>query len=392
MTRFIDRLLVSPGQSQEISQVMRQSVVILGDNVSDYYWMGNPQEYWTMAKDFPNVAPPFERFFIDFRAPAAIISEVNGQLPWAEAKAREWGVFFESTEIPTFAKQMEFPESQQGALALAQWHLTQIAKLIATSKAAPPWYTQQYQMMQREVDLMGRGEWLKAQRLFLERHQVTDTKWLVRAHLYLGYQRETGYVCVPAWLWDFPVTSTGQFVMVGDEYIVGSHPKENYLKEVLSRLAANLGVTRGKAAHMMYEAMIHYFHPALLTISFLHCKNVTLQQMSTPAPKQPRPTSAKSKKRGKPATPRITYHILDIEPMKQVLKTEGHIEQYGLKKALHICRGHFAHYESGKGLFGKYHGTYWIPQHLRGSPEQGIRIKDYRLKNVEQGLPTQEDQ
>jgi hypothetical protein len=133
----------------------------------------------------------------------------------------------------------------------------------------------------------------------------------------------------------------------------------------------------------MYTAMVHYFYPALLTISFLHCKNVTLQQMLTSSSSPSR--SKKAKKHARPINSRITYHILDIEPMKRALKTEGNIEQNGLKKALHICRGHFANYESGKGLFGKYHGTYWIPQHVRGSAEQGIRLKDYRLKDVEGG-------
>jgi hypothetical protein len=77
--------------------------------------------------------------------------------------------------------------------------------------------------------------------------------------------------------------------------------------------------------------------------------------------------------------PEIRYHVLDINPMKEVLRTEGNIDANGLKKALHICRGHFAHYENG--LFGRGEAcTVWKPSHVRGSVEHGIVDKDYRIK------------
>jgi hypothetical protein len=40
--------------------------------------------------------------------------------------------------------------------------------------------------------------------------------------------------------------------------------------------------------------------------------------------------------------------------MRKVLATEGGISQNGLKKARHICRGHFSEYSEEKPLFGKY--------------------------------------
>lgn len=78
--------------------------------------------------------------------------------------------------------------------------------------------------------------------------------------------------------------------------------------------------------------------------------------------------------------PRLTYHVLDITPMRQVLRIEGGEAQNGTKRALHICRGHFANYSQGRGLFGKYHGMYWIDQHVRGSASRGFALKDYRVK------------
>ena len=77
--------------------------------------------------------------------------------------------------------------------------------------------------------------------------------------------------------------------------------------------------------------------------------------------------------------PLSRYYTLNIEPMKKVLREEGKVESHGLKHALSVCRGHFANYTEGKGLFGKYHGQFWIPQHVRGSANQGVVTKDYAV-------------
>ena len=75
----------------------------------------------------------------------------------------------------------------------------------------------------------------------------------------------------------------------------------------------------------------------------------------------------------------MTFKTLEIEPMKRALKHEGQSETAGLKKALHICRGHFKDY-SKHGLFGKYKGLYWWDSHVRGSTEEGVVVKDYAVK------------
>jgi hypothetical protein len=69
--------------------------------------------------------------------------------------------------------------------------------------------------------------------------------------------------------------------------------------------------------------------------------------------------------------------------MKKVLETEGDIKHNGLKKALHLCRGHFAHYTPEKGFLGRPLSeplTIWKPAHVRGSASEGIVTKDYKVK------------
>jgi hypothetical protein len=127
------------------------------------------------------------------------------------------------------------------------------------------------------------------------------------------------------------------------------------------------------------DVMSNVVGPGLLALSFLHCKNVTAIKQTPPK----KLSKATQKRHGKPL---VRYHTLEIEPMKQVLKHEGQVEKTGLKKALHICRGHFAHYSEEKPLFGRIAGTVWRPSHVRGSLDEGVVGKDYRVKEPKHEL------
>lgn len=124
--------------------------------------------------------------------------------------------------------------------------------------------------------------------------------------------------------------------------------------------------------HFMAE---RFLYPGLLTLSFMHCRNV---KVVTERP----PEKLSKKYERKTGHPLLKYRLLQIDHMKQVLEREGGATTGGLKKALHICRGHFKHYgRDGKGLlFGKHVATVWIPMHARGSADEGVVVKDYDVK------------
>lgn len=127
------------------------------------------------------------------------------------------------------------------------------------------------------------------------------------------------------------------------------------------------------------DELFLYVAPALLAISFLHCKNVEIK-LDVP----PDPLSRKHNKRyGRPL---IRYHVLNIRPMRTILRKEGRIETEGLEKALHICRGHFKDYRTD-GLFGRYKGIYWWSDHVRGHPRRGLVLKDYNVLNPNKNEP-----
>ena len=112
--------------------------------------------------------------------------------------------------------------------------------------------------------------------------------------------------------------------------------------------------------------------PVLMTMGLLACKNVRAIEQ---------PCSPKLAKRylERHGHNRPRYYVLDIEPMKQIIRKESSGETVTLAKALHICRGHFKNFDD-KPLFGRLKGTYWWQPHVRGTAEAGVVEKDYRIK------------
>lgn len=112
------------------------------------------------------------------------------------------------------------------------------------------------------------------------------------------------------------------------------------------------------------------FPTLALTLNFLHCKNVVVERENYG------PQIIRKDNSGRIKPFRKYYHVLSIEPMKKVLESHG-AKETGIRRAFHMCRGHFRTYEETRKLFGKVAGTFWIPNHVRGSKEVGEVDKDY---------------
>jgi hypothetical protein len=113
-----------------------------------------------------------------------------------------------------------------------------------------------------------------------------------------------------------------------------------------------------------------------MTLTFLNCKNVTTQRVEPPAPLNRKAI----KETGRPL---VRYHVLDVRPMRKVLETEGEVASKGPRHALHICRGHFKTFTDEAPLFGRYTGTYYWEEHVRGTPVKGVVVKDYNVQQPE---------
>jgi len=108
--------------------------------------------------------------------------------------------------------------------------------------------------------------------------------------------------------------------------------------------------------------------PFFYGISLMHCGNVSVVPVGSD--RKPNPRHGHD--------PRACYHVLDIKPIHR-MAAASKMGSSSVKRALHICRGHFKDYRKS-GLFGHYKGIYWWDMQARGTIEKGEVKKDYRVR------------
>ena len=113
-------------------------------------------------------------------------------------------------------------------------------------------------------------------------------------------------------------------------------------------------------------------HLPLFAIKLLKCKNVSAANTATSKmPKGRRHKGAAHKS--------LVFKTLFVSLPGKKGVPGRRLQLGGDPKRMHLCRGHFADYTNGGGLFGKLHGMYWIPSHVRGNKDIGEVKKDYEL-------------
>lgn len=274
---------------REILLSMARCPMLVIDNVSQFFYEQDERDDWDISKDFPNIAPPFARFWMECKAPTRI--------------------------------------NRRGTVTL-EGH-----------------------------DLKEHGWFFQARRL--------DDGWAVQALLFAR-----GWAPLPGVL---------------GTLALGVDKNGSYSDEILQREFAHavpgfkpgdlIGGAYGALAEMgqdFVNMLNHSIQPFLLALSLLHCKNIARSEVNPP-----KPMSRKWERiYGKPL---LRYHVLDIDPMRKILRSEGGQAQNGIRRALHICRGHFARYTEDAPLFGRVTGSFWKPQHVRGSSDRGVVLKDYNV-------------
>jgi len=115
--------------------------------------------------------------------------------------------------------------------------------------------------------------------------------------------------------------------------------------------------------------------PVLLSISFMHCKNIEIRNIVPPE-------KLSRKHRKVYGHELIRYHVLDIKPIRRILDRYRKGTKDDLRRALHICRGHFKTFSPDAPLLGRHVGTYWWGPQVRGLKDNGIVLKDYRVNAI----------
>jgi hypothetical protein len=262
--------------------------VLLLDNVANYFYNGTPQEHWSLDKDFPNIAPPFPKFWCEWRMVTKIHSEA-------------------------------------GDVDISQW-LPQGGRVGQLFHAIEP------------KDCKGEGI-------------PENARWIYWCDMWIDYSR-------PHVTADGPQGAT--FICVDAEgRAIGNPWMQSYGDEASAEILKNI---------------MAWYNPALLAISFLHCRNVQLVDNAVD------PKLAKRYRERHGGVNPTAYKTLIIEPLKAILRSEGRAHEHGLAKAMHICRGHFKDYREGRGLFGKYHQLVWQPSLVRGTKGKAAPAREIEVR------------
>jgi hypothetical protein len=356
--------------------------VVICDNVTEYLFAGNDQEYWDLTVDFPNLAPPFERCWMETRRPSSVLTK-TGRETWA--RPERWGVYLEAHELADVDAETVSTNMFESLKATYEAESKKIIELLAPYGGPPRSAEEAVRLKellpefetQRVKDYVTLSDLMRLspdERTAIMATAIGalrgEARWTVRADLYA--EGLLGRVSVPNGVWcldrnqpiicaSFCVTRDGAF---------RSTNKKNGITWAFSDQGYRLPFAAQEHVGKVADQLIW---PFLLAICFMHCRNVKVVEVKP----DPRESERELRKFGKPL---VTYRILEIDHLKATLRTEGQSETLGLKRALHICRGHFAHYTEERPLFGKKAGTFWIPQHLRGSAEAGRVEKMYSVK------------
>lgn len=347
--RFYDRVMQegrrAPGFANAYGQTLLddflpRATVIAADNVCEYFYAISDKERWPLA-DFPNIAPPMDVFFIEMKSPSRVFSREYDTQPWdLRYRPPVWGVLFAATRVSADMNLNRPADTRMKGTAFYR----------AIDEGV------------RDVSAAGGG-------------------WFVMATLIWEAPRTTG-VLEPSWLWAFGVNTKGEFVIsskqgmpelfgylsmpMGTNYDVVNFLRKNGRVAVPDDAGKLVVATASDIA----SEMLNLLKPALLTLVFLHCKNVAQIKHEIPH------ALAKARqKRRRP--PLCRYTTLKVHAFGERTQSPTSGVATGIEQGYHIVRGHFKTYTPEKPLLGRAVGTYWWAMHAAGSKKVGVVAKDY---------------
>jgi hypothetical protein len=295
--------------SAEIGEALRRDTpVVVGDNVAEWYYAGTDKEHWEIKEDFPVLVPPFERFWVEWCQPSVVRSEVYG---------------IHNPEVSTFPFVGVLVDAVSPEAGVALWGYSQL----------------------RDYATL-----------------VAGARWVYRLQP-IGYVRDR--LGIPE-----------AFAHVAGCYWIAVDERGSVTKFLCTALSEALAITGVPYVDLLGHEAPVFCHPCLLTISFMNLRNGTLTPAAPHAPVK----FEKSWERKHPL-PLVRYRTVIVDPGRT---GKPSLPGPGSDRAMpfHRVRGHFVTYadEDGKRLFGKYHGTFIRPPHVRGSKEEGESIHDYKVK------------
>jgi hypothetical protein len=185
-------------------------------------------------------------------------------------------------------------------------------------------------------------------------------RWVFKILVYMERQKGKPFGPVAAFLCGLAEDGTWFKVRDGRPYWVG------WMVEMSPEVSK-------EATQSWGDQVAPLLFPALMAISFMHCKNVALKAV-VPSEKLSR---SYRKRHGRPL---VSYGELRIDPIRKVLEQQRQGVGGSLRKALHLCSGHFKTFTADAPLMGHATGTYFWAPRIRGAESAGVSLKDYRVQ------------
>lgn len=331
-----------------LDKIFLQAEVFVSTNVTEYYFAGTDQEFWHIDKHFPNLAPVFDSFWIETKAPTHINSKVHGVQSWdhedSEFYSRpvRWGAWFINATADSVRQQ--YPE-MENVLADANLPLSQF--------------------------------WLYTITLFVQKsnEQSVEPMWSFS----MLVNKETGIAVRN------PSSRTGLEPFVFVSYPMGrcrqsvETLKAQHGDQPLLPMQDSSGQTKTLTVEQVFEhEAVALLKPLLLALSFMHCRNVERVPVH-PSPQQNKKRVARN------LPPFNKFHTLEIGPMRKIIQQaidgyRGRKGYTGIEMALHRVIGHFKTYTPEKPLMGHAVGTWFWAGATRGSKKRGTVMKRYEVK------------
>lgn len=363
----------------QLKEFVKDVPIIVVDNVAEYFYAGTDQEHWYW-NDFPNVTPPFSEFWVEYRRPSKIVSEITGvqdSSEWPMYVGTKFSVLPIEDHIANLRREIapeeheEYRNSLQRQLNLLRQRGVEPTRVMQEITVAgltmahvheahsilKPIEFQAFTLMKQ---LMAAQDPSSTNQLnsnianYIEKLSVANNiKCIVYTETYMSLTK--GEIIGPCFVLTFQVDKEGH---------IAGEPEARFPPPLVG-----LPID-------YFSDEVPLIYPALLALSFMHCKNVTVARQSPPK------DFARIYYKKHSIQP-VKYYTLEIQMMKEVLRSEGNSDSIGIKRALHKCRGHFKYYSEEKPLFGKVSGLYWWNNHMRGSKEVGEIEKRYEIKTPE---------
>ena len=290
-------------------------------DVADFYYMGCDKEVF-LIEDYQTCVPPWVMTYLEWRIPDFSYSKEMGTTPLKSDKSFYVGHLVTNMHIK---EKVKIPKNY--------------GKYIDETSR---------EIVRNTFGILTQDEGIEGY----------DVGWIV-------------YITTYCFTYSYEQISTSGFFLAKDgRPIILNRPEQD---KVFIPMSMNTKYPNfEKNFKRLHQMCVDLNKIALMAFTFCNCKNIEIVENLVS-----RQVRRNLERHNQPIE---KFYTLEIKSMRRIIDKIRIEHNTGIKKALHLCRGHFKTYTAENPLLGKFTGTYWWDMHTRGNKEYGTINKDYLIK------------